>query len=90
MTTGWKRRAFAGTGWAIAAYGVAVRPWHLRWGATEDEVRRPLPGDALVTTPLVAATRAITIAAPPEEVWPWLVQQGYGRAGWYSYWVDNS
>jgi hypothetical protein len=90
MTTGWKRRALMGTGWAIAAYGVAVRPWHLRWGATEDEVRRPLPGDGLVTTPIVAATRAITIAAPPDRVWPWLVQEGYGRAGWYSYWVDNS
>lgn len=83
------RRTAAGAGWAIALYGVVVRPWHLRWGATEDEVRRALPGDHLVATPVVAATRAITIDCPPAEVWPWLVQQGYGRAGWYSYWVDN-
>ncbi|HEU4514167.1 MAG TPA: hypothetical protein VFR87_13760 [Nocardioidaceae bacterium] len=83
------RRAAAGAGWAVAAYGLLVRPWHLLWGATEDEARRPLPGDDLVPTPIVAATRAITIGCPSEQVWPWLVQQGYGRAGWYSYWVDN-
>ena len=46
---------------------------------------RPLPGDDLVPRPTFNATRAITIAAPPEEVWPWLVQVGLTRAGWYSY-----
>jgi len=37
-----------------------------------------------------SATRAIGIDATPGDVWPWLVQIGYGRAGWYSYdWIDN-
>lgn len=88
--SGWAWPVLAGAGWAVAVYGTVVRPWHLRWGATEEEVRRPLPGDELVATPLVAGTRAITIGTSPERVWPWLVQQGYGRAGWYSYWVDNA
>jgi hypothetical protein len=61
------------------------RRWHLRWGATDAEVAGPMPGDELVSEPSFNATRAITIAAPPEAVWPWLVQIGYGRAGWYSY-----
>lgn len=66
-----------------------IRPWHLRWGATEREVERAMPGDHLIVgAPNV--TRAISIAADPEDVWPWLVQVGYGKAGWYSYdWIDN-
>jgi hypothetical protein len=68
-----------------AAYLRYVRPWQLTWGATQDEVSRPLPGDQLVTRPTFNATRAITIAAPAEEIWPWLVQVGLRRAGWYSY-----
>ncbi len=62
-----------------------VRPWQLTWGATPAEVVRPLPSDALVTDPTFDATRAITLEAPPEQVWPWLVQMGLTRAGWYSY-----
>jgi hypothetical protein len=75
-----------------AAYGVVVRPWHLTWGATTTEVDRRMPGDDLVPEPQLAATRAITIAAPREAVWPWLVQMGgYTRAGWYSYdRIDNA
>jgi hypothetical protein len=61
------------------------RHWHLRWGATDAEVAAAMPGDALVPEPSFTATRAITIAAPPEEVWPWIVQIGTGRAGFYSY-----
>jgi hypothetical protein len=61
------------------------RRWHLRWGATDAEVAEAMPGDELVSEPSFNATRAITIGAPPEAVWPWLVQIGYGRAGWYSY-----
>ena len=45
----------------------------------------PLPGDDLIEVPAATDTRGITIAAPPEAVWPWLLQMGYGRAGWYSY-----
>jgi hypothetical protein len=48
-------------------------------------VSRSQPGDELVTRPSFNATRAITIAAPPEEIWPWLIQVGLTRAGWYSY-----
>jgi hypothetical protein len=61
------------------------RHWHLRWGATDAEVAAPMPGDELVSHPSFNTTRAITIDAPPENVWPWLVQIGYGRAGFYSY-----
>jgi hypothetical protein len=68
-----------------AVYLKVVRPWALRWGTTEEEAARPLPGDGLVRTADFAATRAITVGAAPEKVWPWLVQIGSGRAGWYSY-----
>jgi hypothetical protein len=61
------------------------RHWHLRWGATDAEVAAPMPGDELVSHPSFNTTRAITIDAPPEDVWPWLVQIGHGRAGFYSY-----
>lgn len=61
------------------------RPWQLTWGATADEVSRSLPGDEMVSEPNFNATRAITIAAPPKVVWPWIVQVGLTRAGWYSY-----
>ena len=62
-----------------------VRPWHLRWGATSAEVEAPMPGDELVPRTSFRATRAITIDAPPAAVWPWLVQLGFGRAGFCSY-----
>jgi hypothetical protein len=57
---------------------------HQRWGTTPAELATPLPGDALLPGAQFRATRAITINAPPEAVWPWLVQVGAGRAGWYS------
>ena len=62
-----------------------VRLWELRWGATDEEVALRAPGDELVRDPNLVATRAVTVDAPPEAVWPWLVQIGTGRAGWYSY-----
>ena len=62
-----------------------LRPWHSRWGATASEVASTMPGDELFPRAQFQATRAITIAAPPSAVWPWLVQVGYGRAGFYSY-----
>ncbi len=68
-----------------------IRPWHLRWGATDEEVHRSMPGDDQVPHPMLKATRAITIKARATEIWPWLVQMGYKRAGWYSYdWIDNA
>ncbi len=60
------------------------RRWHLRWGASLDEVDSSLPGDDLLPHAQFNATRAITIDAKPDAVWPWLVQVGCLRAGWYS------
>jgi hypothetical protein len=74
----------------VGAYLVVVGPWQRRWGATEEEVRRAMPGDALLRQDAPSTTRAITIEASPEVVFPWLLQIGYGRGGWYSYdWIDN-
>ncbi len=69
----------------LLGYLTVLRPWHLHWGATAEEVNRAMPGDALIPEPGLNTTRAITIRATPEEIWPWLVQMGYGRGGWYSY-----
>jgi glyoxylase-like metal-dependent hydrolase (beta-lactamase superfamily II) len=73
---------------AAASTGRAGRPARLRarvsWGATSEERSMPLPGDELVPFPVVQATHAVTINAPPHRVWPWLVQTGQGRAGFYS------
>lgn len=60
------------------------------WGATADEIAGAVIGDHLCPHPHVVATRCITIAAPPDAVFPWIRQMGYGRAGWYSHdWIDN-
>jgi hypothetical protein len=60
------------------------RRWHRHWGATRDEITATLPGDALLSHPQFRSTRAITIDAPPDVVWPWLVQVGCLRGGFYS------
>lgn len=60
------------------------RRWHLHWGATPVEVAESMPGDTLLPRAQYRTTRAITIGAPPDAVWPWLVQVGCGRAGFYS------
>lgn len=69
---------------ALVAYQAVVRPWLRGWGATNSERRAALPGDNLVHG-RYQSTHAITIGTSPAEVWPWLVQLGYGRGGWYSY-----
>ena len=75
---------------AFGVYLRFIRPWQLRWGATDEEVARAMSGDDVVKQPTFNATRAVTIQARPEEIWPWLVQIGITRAGWYSYdWLDN-
>jgi hypothetical protein len=84
------RDVLRGTGDVLRAAPLFVtsplfRRRHLHWGATEVEVEARMPGDELVDDPSFKATRAITIDAPPDQVWPWLVQIGYGRAGFYSY-----
>jgi hypothetical protein len=77
-------------GLPLFATAPLYRHWHLRWGATDEEVLASMPGDAIVPRASLNATRAITIDAPPERVWPWIVQMGYRRAGFYTYdLVDN-
>jgi hypothetical protein len=74
----------------VSVYLFAVRPCHLRWGATAAEMAQPMPGDEVVECPTYVSTRAVTIAATPAQVWPWLVQIGQGRGGMYSYqWIEN-
>ena len=77
-------------GAALASAGAAIgflkgRAEFRTWGIDPVEKDKPLPGDDLVAEAQAVDTRGIDIAAPPEQVWPWLVQMGYGRAGWYSY-----
>jgi hypothetical protein len=76
---------------AAGVYLAAVRPWMRTWGATKDEAATALPGDEFVQdAPWAEQTRAITIAAPVDEVWPWLAQIGQDRGGFYSYeWLEN-
>ena len=70
----------------LAVFYLAIfRPWQLRWGATDEEVERAMPGDNIVDKPSFNATRAVTINAPAENIYPWIVQMGVNRAGWYSY-----
>jgi hypothetical protein len=82
--------AIVGAAAAWSAYQQLVRPWHERWGATDDEVDAPLPGHDLIEGPTHRCTRAVTIEAGPEEVWPWVAQIGADRGGFYSYeWLEN-
>jgi hypothetical protein len=62
-----------------------IRPWQLRWGATDEELTRAMPGDEDVPKPSFDATRSVTVHASPEAIYPWIVQIGMTRAGWYSY-----
>jgi len=70
---------------AGAGYLFALRPWHRRWGATDEELAAVLPGDALCPNATDQVTHAITIDAPPSRVWPWILQIGQDRGGFYSY-----
>ena len=79
---------------AVAAAAAASyprwRPWCLTWGASASETAGLLPGDDLLASPDVVTTRAVTVAAPPGAIWPWLVQMGPGRGGAYTYdWIEN-
>jgi hypothetical protein len=69
----------------LGAYVLFFRPWQHRWGATDEEVMRTLPGDELVPHAAIVETRVVTVKATPAAIWPWLVQIGQGRAGYYSY-----
>lgn len=74
----------------LVIYLIFLRPQHLKWGANKNEITLTLPGDEIVLNPDFNATRAITINASPNSIWPWIIQIGSGRAGWYSIdWIDN-
>jgi len=71
-------------------YWFPLRRWFARWGTTPDELVRVMSGDRFILNPTHSATHAVTIDAPPENIWPWLVQMGYQRGGLYSYdWLDR-
>jgi hypothetical protein len=72
-------------GLIFVAFLVFVRPWYLQWGSTEAEQQLVLPGDDIVRGDHTQNTRAITIHAPAEQIWPWLAQTGQDRGGFYSY-----
>jgi hypothetical protein len=75
---------------AIVVYAIMVYPWISRWGATDLETADRYPGDELVSEPRFRTTRAVTVNAAPEKIWPWLVQLGVDRGGMYSYdWLEN-
>lgn len=83
------RRFLAGAGLTllilVLGYSL-IRPIHLRWGASDADLVRSMPGDLSGSR----WTRAVLIEATPEQIWPWLVQFGQGRGGWYSYdWLEN-
>ena len=76
---------------AVCLVWFVYRPWALHWGATAEEIVRAMPGDSVMPDPTFNATRAVSIHAAPADIWPWLVQMGYHRAGFYSYdRLDNS
>lgn len=70
---------------SAGAYALVVRARMLRWGASDEEVHEPYPGGDLIPGGRRGATMAVTIQASPSRVWPWLVQMGCDRAGWYSW-----
>lgn len=78
-------RAAAATAAATTAYAVVVRPWWRAWGVDPADAAVEFAGEDLVPDATVVETRGVEIDAPPDAVWPWLVQMGYNRAGWYSY-----
>ena len=74
----------------LPIYGLLVRPRMLDWGTTPAERRAALPGDDLMPDATTVTTRAVTIRAPASAVWPWLVQMGQDRAGFYTHnWVER-
>jgi len=90
----WGRRLGGALALVLVGYtaaAVLARPWHLRWGSTSEELRAQLPGDELTEMPTrYAIQHAVTIQAPSDVVWAWLVQIGQDRAGFYSHdWLER-
>ena len=84
-----RRRVYAAgavvMGSAAAVCILVVRPRQLGWGATGEEAGAALAGDDLIPVPDLVATRAITVHARADQIWPWIAQLGQGRGGFYSY-----
>jgi hypothetical protein len=73
-----------------ALYWFPIRRWMNQWGAAPSDLARVMAGDSLIADPTYSGTMAVTVNAPPERIWPWLVQIGYHRGGLYSYdWLDR-
>lgn len=71
-------------------YWFPIRTWMNRWGSTPSDLTRVMSGDRFLDNPTYSGTTVVTVDAPPEYVWPWLVQLGYQRGGLYSYdWLDR-
>ena len=81
----WRGARLVAGGGAVTAGAALVRGRYLRWGATDDELKVVLPGDELVAAADLTATRAVTVRASADGVWPWIAQIGQGRGGFYSY-----
>jgi hypothetical protein len=62
-----------------------LRDWQMNWGATDQEIKRHMPGDELLKNPEFNTTRVVEINASPDKVWPWLVQMGINRGGFYNF-----
>jgi len=83
------KKAIAGVSAAVGAYAL-MRPWMKRWGARPDERNLSYPGDDVVSSANYQAMMAVDVNAPPEAIWPWLMQLGRARGGLYSYdWLDR-
>ena len=91
-----KKRTLVVLGILIGAIAVAIlavvllTPWMDRWGATKAEIQATYPGDALLKAPASLVNRAITIHASAGQVYPWIIQLGAGRGGFYSHsWLET-
>ena len=71
----------------LAFYFIWLRDYQMNWGAAAEDINRYMPGDELIENPEFNATRAVEINAPPEKIWPWIIQMGNTRAGYYGF--DN-
>ena len=75
---------------ALYTIARAFRPYFNCWGATKEEHHLRFPGEEFLADRTIASTHAITIRSQPSEIWPWLLQVGVGRGGFYSYsWLEN-
>ena len=68
----------------VLVAGAILYRFSWRSGASDAEAVGPLPGDEIIPHPMLEWTRATTVHARPDRIWPWLVQMGYGRGGWYT------